>query len=84
MLGGFLQAMGEIGGAIRGMTLSSSAFLAQSRCRICSALRFSAASRNSGATLLGSTSGCALAGIDSRTAAIPITTIVLKSASIKG
>ena len=46
----------------RGMTFSASAFLAQSRCLICSARRFSAASRYSGATFEGSTRPCARAG----------------------
>src|SRR5580704_6740602 len=40
----------------RGRTFSFSAFLAQSLCLICSARRFSAASRYSGATVDGSTS----------------------------
>jgi hypothetical protein len=44
------------------MIFSSSALRAQSRCLICSARRFSAASRYSGATLAGSTSFCADAG----------------------
>jgi len=40
----------------RGSTFSAAALWAQSCCLICSALRFSAASRYSGATVLGSTS----------------------------
>jgi hypothetical protein len=40
----------------RGITFSSAAFFAQLCCNICSARRFSAASRYSGATLVGSTS----------------------------
>jgi len=46
----------------RGNTFAVSAFFAQSRCLICSARRFSAASRYSGATAEGSTSFCARAG----------------------
>src|SRR3954471_21831888 len=40
----------------RGMIFSAFALVAQSRCLICSARRFSAASRCSGATVVGSTS----------------------------
>lgn len=42
----------------RGITFSLSALLAQVCCLICSARRFSAASRYSGATLFGSTNFC--------------------------
>lgn len=46
----------------RGMTFATSALCAHSRCLICSARRFIAASRYSGATVAGSTSFSAKAG----------------------
>ena len=46
----------------RGITFSSTALCAHPCCLSCSARRFSAASRYSGATVVGSTSFCAIAG----------------------
>ena len=46
----------------RGITFSSTALCAHPCCLSCSARRFSAASRYSGATVVGSTSFCAKAG----------------------